>query len=144
MGNYRDIAREQLKFDEGVKTQAYKDSEGLLTIGVGRLIDPSIKGSGLSPYEINVLLENDLVKAENDAKILFPSFDKLSDVRKSVLINMAFNLGRSRLEGFKNFKAAVEAGKFHIAAEEMLSSRWAQQVGKRAERLAHQMLTDKA
>jgi len=140
MGNYRDIAREQLKFDEGVRQFPYKCSAGKTSIGVGRNLDDV----GLSPYEINVLLENDLVKAENDAKILFPSFDKLSDVRKSVLINMAFNLGRSRLEGFKNFKAAVEAGKFHIAAEEMLSSRWAQQVGKRAERLAHQMLTDKA
>ena len=135
--SYRDIAREQLKIDEGVKQFPYVCSAGKTSIGVGRNLDDV----GLSPYEINILLENDLVKAENDARILFPSFDSLSDVRKAVLINMAFNLGRSRLSGFKNMIAAVEAGNFAAAAEEMISSRWAAQTGKRAERLAKQMLT---
>jgi len=133
--SYRDIAREQLKIDEGVKQFPYVCSAGKTSIGVGRNLDDV----GLSPYEINILLENDLVKAENDARILFPSFDKLSDERKAVLLNLAFNLGRSRLAGFKNLIAAVEAGNWDAAAAEMLDSKWAKQVGKRAERLAEKM-----
>ena len=133
--SYRDIAREQLKQDEGVREKVYMDSVGIPTIGVGR----NLKDVGLSPYEINVLLENDLVKAENDSKIVFPCFDKLSDNRKAVLLNLAFNLGRSRLAGFVKFKEALEAGAFPQAAEELLQSKWATQVGARAQRLANKM-----
>ena len=134
--SYRDIAREQLKFDEGVKQKVYTCTAGKLSIGVGR----NLEDVGLSPYEINILLENDLVRSEADAKSLFNNFEKLSDARKAVLLNMVFNLGRTRLEGFKKFRAAVEAGMFAQAAEEMLDSQWAKQVGKRAERLALKML----
>jgi lysozyme len=137
--SYRDIAREQLKFDEGVVAHAYQDSEGYWTIGCGRLIDKRL-GGGLSPYEINVLLENDLVRAETASKVFFPKFDTLTDNRKAVLLNMAHNLGQARLQGFKRFKEALEAGAYAQAAEEMLASKWAAQTGKRAERLAQKML----
>jgi lysozyme len=135
MADYRDIAREQLKFDEGVKSKPYRCTAGKLSIGVGR----NLEDVGLSTYEINVLLENDLVRSETDAKILFPSFDKLSDERKAVLLNMSFNLGRDRLAGFKNFRAAVEAGAWAQAAAEMENSKWAVQVKDRAQRLASKM-----
>ena len=132
---YRDIAREQLKVDEGVKSTVYKDSLGIETIGVGR----NLRDVGLSPYEINVLLENDIARSEQDCKALFPSFDTLSDVRKAVLLNMAFNLGRDRLRKFAFFCGAVMAQDWNRAAAEMLDSKWATQVGERAKRLAKQM-----
>ena len=135
--SYRDIAREQLKLDEGVKQFVYKDSLGIETIGVGR----NLRDVGLSPYEINVLLENDLARSEADCKALFPSFDTLSDARKAVLLNMAFNLGRDRLRKFAFFCGAVMAKDWKRAADEMLDSKWAKQVGKRADRLAEQMRT---
>ena len=130
-----DIVREQLKMDEGVKAKPYHCTAGKLTIGVGR----NLEDVGLSPYEINVLLENDITRSEADCKALFPSYDTLSDNRKAVLINMAFNLGKDRLSKFQMFRGAVMAKAWEQAATEMLNSQWAKQVGPRAQRLAKQM-----
>lgn len=124
--------------DEDEIPYAYQDSEGYWSIGVGRLIDKR-RGGRLRPDEIDLMLDNDIKDAEEDAKAMFPSFQKLSDARKVVLCSMAFNLGRDRLAGFKRFRAAVEAGAFEQAATEMLDSLWAKQVKGRAIRLANLM-----
>jgi lysozyme len=52
---------------------------------------------------------------------------------------MCFNLGMPRLRQFRNMLAALEAGDFETAAREALDSRWAGQVGARAERIAAQI-----
>lgn len=132
---YRDIAKAQLKVDEGVRFKVYRDSLGIETIGVGR----NIRDKGLSALEVDLLLENDLKDAEVDARALFPTFDKLTDIRKSVLLNLAFNLGRERLSKFKKLRAAVQDEDWAEAARQMLLSTWATQVGARATRLAKQM-----
>jgi lysozyme len=136
--SYLDIVRAQLRIDEGVVRHVYADSEGYWTIGCGRLVDQRLNG-GLSQDEINYLLDNDILRAELDARALFPSFDRLSDVRKAVLVNLSFNLGKTRLAGFKQFKAALEAQAWEQAAAELLDSKWATQVGDRSKRLAQQM-----
>lgn len=132
---YRDILRAQLPIDEGRRTKPYRDTVGKLTIGVGRNLDDV----GLRPDEIALMLENDMVVAEKDARSLIHNFDELSDVRKAVVINMAFNMGIRRLAGFVNTLRAINEGRFGAAADGMLDSKWAQQVGERAERLAKQM-----
>lgn len=133
--SHRDIVRAQLRIDEGERDKPYRDSEGVLTIGIGRNLDDV----GLRKDEIALMLENDIVEAERDARVLFPSFDTLSANRRAVLVNMAFNLGRDRLAGFNRFRLAVAAGEFYKAADEMLDSKWARQVGLRATRLSAQM-----
>lgn len=132
---YRDIVRVQLKVDEGVRVKPYRDTVGKLTIGVGRNLDDV----GVSAKELEFLLDNDIDAAERTARVLFTAFDDLSDARKAVLVNMAFNLGQARLSGFSKFRAAVERKDFDTASREMLNSGWATQVGSRATRLAAQM-----
>lgn len=134
--NFRDICRTHLKVDEGVRSKLYRDSLGIWSIGVGR----NVQEKGLRPDEIDLLLSNDMADAELDARALFPGFDDLSENRKAALLNMSFNLGRDRLAGFRNMRAAVLAGDFDRAADEMLSSKWASQVGDRAKRLAQMMM----
>jgi lysozyme len=136
--SYLDLARAQLKADEGVIPHAYQDSEGYWTIGCGRLIDKRL-GGGLSDDEINYLLNNDLFRAEKTARALFAGFDRLSDARKAVLVNMSFNLGQTRLAGFQRLREAVKEQDWEQAAAELLDSKWATQVGQRAVRLANQM-----
>ena len=133
--SHLDVVRAQLRIDEGVRDKPYHCSAGKLTIGVGRNLDDK----GLKADEIALMLDNDILDAERDARALFPSFDTLSVNRRAVLVNMAFNVGRDRLAGFKKFRAAVEAGEFYKAADEMLDSQWAKQVGLRAARLSMQM-----
>jgi lysozyme len=132
--NYIDICRKQLPIDEGVRKTPYKDSVGIPTIGIGRNLE-----KGLSDAEIAFLLENDIVQADIDARALCPSFDSLSEPRKAVLVNMSFNLGKSRLAGFVKMLAAIADGKFDEAADQMKSSKWYVQVGERGKRLEKAM-----
>lgn len=132
----------QLRRDEGTKETAYKDSLGLLTIGVGRLIDSRKSGAGLRPDEIDYLLKNDIAdRVQALTKALPMLFPKLDEARQGVLLNMAFQLGTAGLLGFKSTLALVSAGKYAEAAEQMLKSKWATQTPARAKRLAEQMKT---
>jgi lysozyme len=125
--------KDMLIRDEGLQLKPYLCPSGKLTIGIGR----NIEDNGISKDEALYMLNNDIVNAERDCKNwLGKVYDNLSDTRKSVLINMMFNLGLPRLMGFKKFKSALCQGDFEKASMEMLDSRWAVQVGNRAERLA--------
>ena len=123
---------EELKRDEGVVLKPYKDSVGILTIGVGR----NLEAHGISMYEAEVLLSNDI---ENHWKALLkelPWIADLSENRQRAMLNMAFNLGISGLLGFKNSLAALKAGEYAKAADMFLDSHWATQVHDRAKRVA--------
>lgn len=133
--SYRDIARPQLRIDEGVRDRLYKDSVGILTLGVGH----NVEQKPLPGAVIDLLLELDMDDAERDVRTFIRNFDELSPARQAVLVNMAFNLGAVRFGGFHRFMAAVMAGDWDVAAEEMLNSSWAGQVGARATRLAEHM-----
>ena len=138
---------EQLKIDEGVKYEIYKDHLGYPTFGIGHLItenDPEHgkpDGTKISEDRVNEIFETDVAKFVSEAKILFPDLDDLPDVAQQVIVNMAFNMGRPRLSKFKNFIAGVNDRDWTRAAEEMMDSRWATQVGDRAIRLRNQILT---
>lgn len=127
----------QLEIDEGKRAKMYQDTVGKWTAGVGR----NLSDRAFSEDEIQLMLSNDIDLAVKYARQLVPGFDNLDDVRQEILANMALNLGYSRLAGFKKFLAAVNASEFAEASMEMLDSKWAQQVGARAQRLSKAMRT---
>jgi len=129
----------QLKGDEDVRSQVYKDSLGFFTIGVGRLVDDRKPGSGLRPVEIDFMLNNDVDDRINALQKALPWFQNLDDVRQGVLLNMAFQMGTDGLLGFKNTLEMVRQGQYSQAADAMLQSKWAQQTPNRAKRLSDQM-----
>lgn len=128
----------ELRRDEGVVDHAYQDSLGYWTIGVGRLIDKR-KGGKLTDEEIDYLLMNDVKECVADLDKNLPWWRSLSDARRRVLVNMRFNLGMAGLLGFKNTLKFIETGEYKRAADNMLLSKWAKQVGQRANRLAKMM-----
>ncbi len=65
---------------------------------------------------------------------------ELDPVRQAVLYDMYFNM-RRRLLDFKNTLAFMRAKKWADASSNMLRSKWAVQVGKRATRLAEMVRT---
>lgn len=132
--------RQDLIEDEGEVNHAYQDSEGYWTIGVGRMIDKR-RGGGITHEEAMYLLDNDIHRSMGDLFTHHPEVHGLDDVRMEVLINMTFNLGIVRLSGFKNMWAAIKENDFDRAAAEMLDSKWARQVGRRATKLAERMRT---
>jgi lysozyme len=129
---------EEIKRDEGLRLNAYKDSLGNWTIGYGHLLGSTARMVNITIEEAEALLSADIDTAESLVMALVDNRYGLSDVRWRVLVNMAFNLG-GRLRQFKKFLAAVDAQDWGLAAVNMLDSRWAKQVGARATRLAHMM-----
>ena len=137
-GEAREQLRRQLLSDEGLRLSAYLDSEGYWTIGVGRLIDER-KGGGITATEALALLENDIGTITRDLQAHYPWFAWLDDVRQAVVCNLRFNLGSGGFAGFRQMIAALERRDYATAAVEMRSSRWSEQVGPRATRLATMM-----
>ncbi len=124
--------------DEGRKTKPYRDSELILTIGVGW----NLEQWGLPDHIIDQLFTISINRAVTDAKAVIPNFEYLHPARQRVLVNMAFNLGRKRLRGFRLMNRAIAKRRWKEAAKEMLDSKWARQVKGRAVRLAEVMESD--
>ena len=125
----------QLIDHEDLRLKPYRCSAGKLSIGVGRNLDDN----GITRAEAMMMLRNDLTRTRFGLEKVFPGFLGLSRRRRMALIDMCFNLGLPRFLQFKQMLAAVVAGDFNLAAEEMLSSVWAKQVGQRARTLATMM-----
>ena len=120
-----------LKRHEGVESHAYECSEGKITVGVGRNIDAE-GGIGLSEEEIDFLLQNDIQRCIVELSSEYDWFIDLDDVRKDAMVDIAFNLGITRLRLFKRALAAMAVGNYKEASTEFLDSKWAKQVGSRA------------
>ena len=129
--------------DEDQKLTVYDDATGkpLLpgmtlighpTVGIGRALDRK----GLTRSETVYLCNNDMDGVDAELTAAFDWFEALDAVRSNVIASMDFNMGLHGLAAFHNMLTAVQQGKYAQAAEEMLASKWAVQVGDRAKRLA--------
>lgn len=128
----------QLRRHEAVRLKPYRDLVGKLTIGVGR----NLEDVGITEAEADYLLNGDVDRATRSLFARYPSwFTELDPIRQAVLVNMAFNLGLTRLAGFTHMLAALAGKQYGLAADEMITSKWALQVGDRAVELAAQMRT---
>ena len=113
----------------------------MITVGVGRNLDEN-GGLGLSMDEIDYLLESDIKRCKREL-LAYSWFIDLDSVRQDAMVNMCFNLGFSRLSLFTNALAAMAEANYERAAMEFLDSRWARQVCKRSQDIAHMIRTDK-
>ena len=128
---------EDLKHDEGFRPFPYKCPAGQVTIGYGR----NLSTRGLSEREADLMLRNDVNEAILDLNRVLPEWRViLSPARQRAIINMMFNLGATRFASFKKMIQAIKEERFDKASYEMLDSKWARQVGARADRLAKMML----
>jgi lysozyme len=134
----RELLRMQLIRHEGLRLFPYRDSVGKLTIGVGRNLDDV----GVSAVEAYTLLDNDLDRTIGHLVTRYPAwFVGLDDARQAAIINVAFNLGPAKFATFSKAIAALDRGDWLEASSELLVSRWASQVGRRAVELASQVKT---
>ena len=122
-----------VKFHEGLELKPYLDSVGVLTIGYGRNLE-----RGITKEEAEMLLLNDLAISTKEGES-FGFFKDLTDNRQDVIVEMLFNLGLTRFKNFKKTIKAIENKDFASAADEMLNSAWANQVGQRAITLSNKM-----
>ena len=129
----------QIREDEGFKEQVYLDTKGYPTIGTGHLLKKGEFKKGDRPYsreQLEDIFQKDLKKHSQIVEKLTPNAPIEA---KKILINMAFNLGESKLSKFKETLKAVNKGDYNKAADEMVNSDWYTQVGNRSKRLVDRM-----
>ena len=123
---------------EGKRNLPYECSAGKITIGVGR----NLEDMPLTEDEIMYLLRNDIARCEKELN-QYPWFRMMDDARRDACINLVFNLGLTRFRQFKRMIKGFEDRDYERAADELLDSRYALQVGKRAQELAEIIRTGK-
>ena len=149
--NYFDM----LVLNEGNKPKVYKDSKGNRTIGVGFNLEDAANrkflkeqgininelfaGRELTDRETKTLYNYSLTQAFKDAQSYDPNFAKRPEAVKMTLVDMAFNLGLTRLNKFVDMKAGLKNNDYNVAADEMVDSKWYKQVKDRGPRMVNVM-----
>ncbi|MDR0579319.1 MAG: glycoside hydrolase family protein [Campylobacteraceae bacterium] len=145
--NYSDLIME-IKKDEGFRAKPYMCPLGFATIGYGTKLPlnkdelASVKNSqNITKEEAATLLYLRLAEMmrtlrESKGKILI----QMSENRREVIFNMTYQLGVKGILNFKKMWAALEAGNFAQAADEMKDSKWYHQTPKRAQKLINRMI----
>tara|TARA_R110001632_G_scaffold46193_3_gene117423 strand:- start:801 stop:1241 length:441 start_codon:yes stop_codon:yes gene_type:complete len=133
--------KEDLQRHEGKVMSIYLDTEELKTGGIGHLVqqDQWEVGDELSDAQVDEWFEEDFKEATTDACALFLNFESHPDNVQRVCVNMAFNLGRSRLAKFKKMIGYVNEGSYAKASNEMVDSKWYRQVKGRGKELVEIM-----
>jgi lysozyme len=119
--------KERLSIDEGRRLMPYIDTVGKTTVGVGH----NLTDKGISDAVCDRLLQEDVEECVTAASS-YPWFGSLDDARQGVVLCMIFNLGPEGFAKFKNTQALIAAHSYSEAADAMLVSKWASQVGIRA------------
>ncbi len=144
---------------EGFRDDVYIDTVGKATIGYGTNLDNEYISYGIQDLLFKCLrahinnggiigkkwtgLSMSQGQAENILRLdlkerwaglidRFGFIHNLPLIARSVLLDMCYNLGQHRLSGFIKFLAALKVKDYSTAAKEMLDSRWAVQVKRRA------------
>lgn len=131
-------AMDFIRVSEGVKLEPYKDTHGYWTIGVGHYLGKHLTiEAPLTQSEVEHLFRRDYYKHLDEAREIFPKFDSLNDEGKIALVDMTFNMGRSKFNKNKwpNFFGHIEAGRFKQASVEAKDSLWCKQVKSRCGRV---------
>ena len=141
----KDKLREELAEDEGCKFEIYLYHLGLPTFGIGHLVkedDPEYGqpvGTPIDEERVRQVFSLDIAVTIEDCRSLYDDFDDLPEEAQLIIANMMFNMGRPRLSKFVGMKREVDARRFDAAADEMVDSRWHDQVPNRAKRLVKRM-----
>ncbi len=129
--------KQRVMRNEGFRGAVYKDTVGISTIGYGR----NLETNGITHEEARYLLNNDLARCEDLLAKSKTCYNDLDDIRKSVLIELAFNMGLHNLLGFTNMWAALASKHWGAAKDALLDSKAARQLPVRYAELAKILLT---
>jgi lysozyme len=124
--NYKLI--EMLKRHEGLRLKPYYCTAGKLTIGYGR----NLEDVGISEHEAALLLSSDIVEVEQDIKSIFLNFNTFTENRQIALMNMLFNLGKTKFLKFKKMIKAIKNNDWDEASIQAKDSKWYTDVKGRA------------
>jgi len=134
---------------EGRRNQAYTDTMGHPTVGVGFNLDAAgaqaaIAALGLNynqvvagtqlltDDQIDTLLGQTVNQAVSDSQTAVSTFNSVPGDRQIVIVDMLFNLGLTKFSKFVQTIEAINAQDWQTASQQMQQSAWFNQVGNRA------------
>ena len=123
-----DLITKRLIDWEGLVLHAYECSSGYTSCGIGRNLDTT----GISEDEAMYLLNNDILSCFTDLDKHLIEWRSWPLTAQYVFIDLCFNLGIHTLLSFRKTLAFCKLGEWERAAEELLDSKYARQVGRRA------------
>lgn len=132
--NAIELVANRLKSEEGFRSAAYHDSAQHLTIGYGFNID-----AGISEPAAAALLSAQVSERET-VLLNYPWYATCDPVRRSVLLDVAFNLGVSGLLKFHDMILAIGRQDWVDARAELLDSKAARELPQRYKILADLLL----
>jgi lysozyme len=146
---------DSVSHNEGFRAAPYKDTEGLWTFAIGRcletnpltsaewkyLLDTHQLSVSISKTAANWLMIRQLDACEQQCMLVFDFWNDLNEVRQDALVEMCYQMGMERLQGFKKMLAAIRSKNWPVVNAEALDSRWARQTPERAKRTARQLST---
>ena len=133
----RNLLSQEVAAAEGLRLKAYQDSLGVWTIGYGTNLQELTIDKGLACR----WLADKLAESERECE-RFPWFAGLAPRRQRAIVELVYNMGLPRLTGFVKMLHAIAERDYERAAKELLSSKWATQVGQtRAQRIADLLIS---
>lgn len=151
---------QRLMLNEGMRNKAYYDTEGKLTIGIGRNLDDNpltqeeicyighnARSKAITNEQACYLCRNNIASVKADLDKYLPWWRDLNIDRQFVMIDLCFNLGignekkKTGLLGFQRTLSSIAQGYYMKAADQLMQSKYARQVGIRARRNAYSLKT---
>ena len=118
---------DHIKEYEGYSNVLYKCTSNKWTIGYGR----NLQDVGISKDEAEYMLNNDVDIAIQELEDNFDLWN-LPEAAQIVLVDMCYNLGLTKLLDFKLMLKAIQDDDWQEAAHQLMSSKYASQVKRRA------------
>lgn len=125
----------------------YYDSLGKLTGCIGHLVTTrKAQNTCTNPSRQTVLdlLEADIV-SHNEATLNLLrahkiNLDKLPDNVLNAMLHLGFNMGATNLGTFKNTLKQIRLGNYNKAADNLMKSKWASQVGPNRSQFIYELI----
>lgn len=128
------LAKSELVSEEGRRSDAYLDSRGILTVGIGHkvLSSDNIKlGQVITDARIDDLFSQDLAPAFSAAKSQAREINKYNAEMIARLTSVNFQLGTYWRTKFPNTWSLIKNGKIQQAINNLYDSAWYQQTPNR-------------
>ena len=135
---------EKIKENEGFKERIYEDSLGMPTVGYGFLLtaltadELALNGGKAEPMSKDVADKILKLKLEKLTAAVFATFNWLKEKPKNiqeVVIEMAYQLGVSKVKKFVTTMHHIRTGEYEAAYQSGMKSLWAKQTPNRAKKV---------
>lgn len=124
----RDLIKKRLIDFEGLVLKSYVCPTGYTSVGVGR----NLETNGITEEEAMYLLNNDISTVIKKLDKHWIAWRKFPVAAQYVCIDVVFNMGINTWMSFRKTRAYMELGDWEKAGNELLDSKYANDVGRRA------------